>query len=124
MASDNSRKVITFISRRAPYGESNANLCLDMALACAVFAQSVNYVFLEDGVYQLLKGQDAKGINSKTLGKVLETLDLYGIDKVCVDEDSLVQRNIKKSDLLLDAKLVNRNQIAELIAQSNTVFNL
>lgn len=124
MVSDNSRKVITFISRRAPYGESNANLCLDMALACAVFAQSVNYVFLEDGVYQLLKGQDAEGINSKTLGKVLETLDLYGIDNVCVDEDSLVERNIKKSDLLLDAKLVNRHQIAELIAQSNTVFNL
>ena len=124
MASKNTNKAITFISRRAPYGDSNAQLCLEMALACAVFGQTVSYVFLDDGVYQLLKHQDATAINSKTLGKALETLDLYGIENVCVDADSLSERGIQGSDLVLEVEPVSRTHIAELIDQADTVFNL
>ena len=124
MTSKNTNKAITFISRRAPYGDSNAQLCLEMALACAVFGQTVSYVFLEDGVYQLLKHQDARGIDSKTLGKALETLDLYGIENVCVDADSLSARGIQGSDLVLDVKPVSRTHIAELIDRADAVFNL
>ncbi|MCH2355944.1 MAG: DsrE family protein, partial [Pseudomonadales bacterium] len=106
MASKNTNKAITFISRRAPYGDSNAQLCLEMALACAVFGQTVSYVFLDDGVYQLLKHQDARGIDSKTLGKALETLELYGIENICVDADSLSERGIQGSDLVLEVEPV------------------
>ena len=124
MAGKNTNKAFTFISRRAPYGASNAQLCLAMALACAVFGQTVSYVFLDDGVYQLLKHQDASGIDSKTLGKALETLDLYGIENVCVDADSLSERGIQGSDLVLEVEPVSRTHIAELIDQADTVFNL
>lgn len=124
MASKTTNKAITFISRRAPYGDSNAQLCLEMALACAVFGQTVSYVFLADGVYQLLKHQDARGIDSKTLGKALETLELYGIENVCVDADSLSERGIQDSELVLDVKPVSRAHIVELIDQADTVFNL
>jgi len=124
MASKNTNKVITFISRRAPYGDSNAQLCLEMALACAVFGQTVSYVFLDDGVYQLLKHQDARGIDSKTLGKALETLELYGIENICVDADSLSERGIQGSDLVLEVEPVSRTHIAELIHQADSVFNL
>ena len=115
MASKTTNKAITFISRRAPYGDSNAQLCLEMALACAVFGQTVSYVFLADGVYQLLKHQDARGI---------ETLELYGIENVCVDADSLSERGIQDSELVLDVKPVSRAHIVELIDQADTVFNL
>ncbi len=124
MASKNTNKAITFISRRAPYGDSNAQLCLEMALACAVFGQTVSYVFLDDGVYQLLKHQDARGIDSKTLGKALETLELYGIENICVDSESLSERGIQGSDLVLEVEPVSRTHIAELIDQADTVFNL
>lgn len=118
------KKSITFISRAAPYGSNNSQLCLDMALACAVFEQNVNYVFLDDGVYQLLSAQDATAIDSKTLVNALETLELYGIKNVCVDEDSLNQRNLDPKDLLTDIKLVSRQDIASLVNESDCVFNL
>ncbi len=118
------KKRITFISRAAPYGRDKAALCLDMALACAVFEQQVNYVFLEDGVYQLLKGQDATAINSKTLGNALETLELYGIDNICVDQKSLQQRGLSEADILAGIQLIDRESISELIKASDTVFNL
>lgn len=118
------KKSITFISRAAPYGRNNSQLCLDMALACAVFEQNVNYVFLDDGVYQLVGGQNATTIDSKTLANTLETLGLYGIENVCVDEDSLNRRNLNARDLLSDIKLINRQGITSLINESDCVFNL
>ncbi|NQV70222.1 MAG: sulfurtransferase complex subunit TusC [Pseudohongiella sp.] len=118
------KKSITFISRSAPYGRDNSQLCLEMALACAVFEQNVNYVFLDDGVYQLVGAQNASAIDAKTLGNALETLELYGIENICVDEDSLNQRNLMAKDLLGEFKLVNRSLITALIRQSDCVFNL
>lgn len=119
-----SKQIITFISRSAPYGRHNPQLCLDMALACAVFEQRVNYLFLDDGVYQLLKHQNAEGIGAKTLGNALETLELYGIDNVLVDADSLKARALTSSDLLLPAQPVSRAEISALLQESDTVFNL
>ena len=103
------KKNITFISRAAPYGQDKANLCLDMALASAVFEQNINYVFLEDGVYQLLKGQDATTIQSKTLGNALETLELYGIENIYVDQSSLEKRGFSETDILSGASIISKD---------------
>ncbi|MBL6905993.1 MAG: sulfurtransferase complex subunit TusC [Pseudomonadales bacterium] len=115
---------ITFISRAAPYGQNKANLCLDMALASAVFEQDVNYIFFGDGVYQILKGQDGSAIESKTLGNALETLVLYGIEKIYADSQSLQEREISESELLSGMQIVNSESIAQIIESSDAVFNL
>ena len=115
---------ITFISRSAPYGNNRANLCLDMALACAVFEQDVNYVFLDDGIYQLLKGQDGAAIQNKTLGNALETLALYGIENVYVDQQSLKVQGIVAAELLPSMQLIENDAVSKLIENSDTVFNL
>ena len=115
---------ITFISRNAPYGRNRANLCLDMALACAVYEQDVNYVFLDDGVYQLLKGQDGAAILNKTLGNALETLALYGIENAYADQQSLKKRGIDIAALLPGMQLIESDTISKLIENSDTVFNL
>tara|TARA_B110000858_G_C17810161_1_gene480744 strand:+ start:12613 stop:13002 length:390 start_codon:yes stop_codon:yes gene_type:complete len=119
-----SKSRITFISRSAPYGSNRANLCLDIALASAVFEQDVSYVFLDDGVYQILKGQDGTAINSKTLGNALETLGLYGIESVFADQQSLKRRGIDKTELLSDIQLIDSGALSKLIESSDTVFNL
>ncbi|PCJ26070.1 MAG: sulfurtransferase complex subunit TusC [SAR86 cluster bacterium] len=118
------KKSIAFITRAAPYGRGNSKLCLEMALACAVFEQEVNYIFLDDGVYQLLRNQNASDIDSNSLGDTLEALELYGIENVCVDENSLRKRNLKAEDLLDNIKLVDQNTISSLLTQSDCVFNL
>ena len=105
---------IAFISRSAPYGQNRAKLCLDMALASAVFEQDVSYVFMGDGVYQLLKGQDGAAIGSKTLGNALETLSLYGIDSVYAERRSLEKRGIDAADLfffVLDTLQILRTRL-------------
>jgi tRNA 2-thiouridine synthesizing protein C len=95
-----------------------------MALASAVFEQGVNYVFLDDGVYQLLKGQDGAAIENKTLGNALETLALYGIENVYADQQSLKKRGIDKAELLPSMQFIDSDAVSKLIESSNTVFNL
>ncbi len=97
-------------------------MCLDAALATAVFEQIVNYVFLDDGVYQLLKEQNADAIYSRTLSNALETLELYGIQKVYVDTDSLSARHLSREDLILPAKEISAKAIADMIHKSGHVF--
>ena len=118
------KSCITFISRSAPYGSNRANLCLDMALACAVFEQDVNYVFLDDGIYQLLKGQDGAAIQNKTLGSALETLALYSLENVYVDQQSLKERDIDAAELLPSIKLIENDALSRLIKNADLVFNL
>lgn len=118
----NPKHIFTFVSRTAPYGSSKPQLCLDAALATAVFEQSVNYVFLNDGVFQLLKDQNADPIQSKTISNALETLELYGVEKVFVDKGSLEQRQLSASDLILPAELVNSAAISDMIHKSDHVF--
>lgn len=120
----NSSKTISVISRQAPYGSYRAHQCLDIALAAAVFEQTVNYIFIGDGVYQLLGNQNATSIQSKTLVNALETLDLYGIESVYVDSQSLAERNLTQNDLSLASNIVSRDEIAKIVQSSNSVFNL
>lgn len=114
----------TFISRTAPYGSNRAHLCLDAALAAAVFEQHVNYLFMDDGVYQLLANQDAEGISSKTLGRILETLDLYGIEDVLVLDSSLAERQLEATDLLMPVRVIEQAEAADLLTRSGCVINL
>ena len=117
-------KTFTFVSRTAPYGSQRPRLCLDAALATAVFEQQVNYMFIDDGVYQLLKNQNAEGIRSKTLGNALETLALYGIENVLVDRSSLAERGLTPADLLREVTECNNDEIAKVLQRSDYVFNL
>ena len=124
MSEINSSKTVSIISRQAPYGSNRAQQSLDIALAAAVFEQTVNYIFMGDGVYQLLGNQNATSIQSKTLVNALKTLDLYGIESIFVDSQSLRERNLIPKDLSLKASIVSRDEIAIIVRASNSVFNL
>ena len=124
MSEINSSKTVSIISRQAPYGSNRAHQSLDIALAAAVFEQTVNYIFMGDGVYQLLGNQNATSIQSKTLVNALETLDLYGIESIFVDSQSLRERNLTPKDLSLKTSIASRDEIAIIVRASDSVFNL
>ena len=118
------KKSLTLVSRSAPYGTENAQVCLDVVLAGSVFDQQVNYLFLGDGVYQLLNSQQASSIDCKNLAGAFEALELYGVDQVYVDELSLQQRGLNVDDLVLAVKPLNDDQLRVLIRTSDLVLSL
>ena len=117
-------KSITFISRHAPYGSDNAQVCLELVLAHAVYEQTINYLVLDDGVYQLLGSQRPDAISNKCLAAHLQALELYGVERVYVDRQSLEQRNLSVSDLILTADVLDSHQVSTLIRAADVVFSL
>jgi len=117
-------KTLTFITRQAPYGSSKPKACLDMVLSATVFEQSINYVFMDDGVYQLVKDQQTSGIPAKNLSAALTALNLYGVEQVYVDRTSLKDRDLSADDLLIPVELCDANRIKQMIQSSDMVFAL
>ena len=117
-------KTLSFISRKAPYGESYAQACLDMVLSASVFEQKVNYIFMDDGVYQLIKDQNPAPIECKSVVSVISTLELYGVENLYVETESLSKRGLTESDLAVKVTTVSSGEISSFIEQSDMVFNL
>ncbi len=121
---DTPKREITIITRHAPYGKDNAFACVDMVLAFAVFEQAVNYLFLGDGVFQLLRDQEAKSIDQKTIAAALSAIELYGVKNIYVDSKSMTDRGVSAEGLILPVSLLDELQTAQLVATSHCVFNL
>tara|TARA_B100000929_G_scaffold153529_1_gene121403 strand:+ start:780 stop:1166 length:387 start_codon:yes stop_codon:yes gene_type:complete len=124
MQNNDPQNIFTFISRSAPYGSNRPQLCLDIALTVTVFGQDVNLVFWGDGVLQLIKGQAPEAISSKSISSTLETLELYGIKDIYVDEAAMNKHKLKPSDLVIEAKPSGKEALLTIIERSSSVFNL
>lgn len=111
------------VCRRPPYGESYAREALDVALAAAAFDQPVAFLFLGDGIAQLLRAQDSVAIAEKSLEKQLAALPLYDIDTIYVDAAALRERGFTLDDLSLPAQALADDAIATLIRQHDIVLN-
>jgi tRNA 2-thiouridine synthesizing protein C len=117
-------KTLTFLARSGPHGSSKPKALLDMVLSAAVFEQKINYIFIDDGVYQLLPDQDPSRLAAKNVSAALPALELYGVDKVYVDTDSLQKRGLAARQLLVPAQPCHADEIKTLIADSDMVFSL
>ena len=58
-------KKFMYVNRKAPYGTIYALESLEVVLIGAAFDQDVSLAFMDDGVFQLAKGQKTEGIGMK-----------------------------------------------------------
>ena len=89
-----------YVNRRMPYGTIYALEALEVVLITAAFEQDVSLAFIDDGVYQLKKGQDTKGIGMKNFSPTYNALGDYDIHKIYVEQESLEERGMSVADLL------------------------
>ncbi len=111
-----------FVNRKAPYGSVYALEGLEVVLISAAFDQDVSLAFLDDGVYQLVRGQDTKGIETKNFSPTYRALEDYDIDKLYVERESLESRGLTPEDLLVPVKVVSAAELAKLMDESDVVI--
>jgi tRNA 2-thiouridine synthesizing protein C len=130
-------KKFMYINRRAPYGTIYAWESLEVVLIGAAFEQDVSLAFLDDGVFQLTKGQDTTGIGMKNFSPTYSALGDYEVTKIYVEKESLEERGLTLDDLQHlvwedededyaekdSIRLVSRAELAEVIAASDVLFN-
>ncbi|MBC8211177.1 MAG: sulfurtransferase complex subunit TusC [Gammaproteobacteria bacterium] len=130
-------KKFVYINRKAPYGTVYALESLEVVLIGAAFEQEVQLVFVDDGVYQLTKGQSTEGVGMKNFSKTYAALGDYDVNQIYVDEQSLKERGLSMDDLQAltyededddwaeksSMQLVNREQLAALIGDADVLLN-
>ncbi|MCP5073153.1 MAG: sulfurtransferase complex subunit TusC [Rhodobacteraceae bacterium] len=92
-------KKFLYVNRKAPYGTIYALESLEVVLIGAAFDQDVSLAFLDDGVFQLTKGQDTKDIGVKNFSPTFRALGDYDVTKLYVEAESLAERGLTADDL-------------------------
>jgi len=130
-------KKFMYANRRAPYGTIYAWESLEVVLIGAAFDQDVSLAFLDDGVYQLVKGQDTSGVGMKNFSSTYKALGDYDVNKLYVEKESLEERGLTLEDLMPltyedenddwaekdSIRLVSRAEMADIMDEQDVIFS-
>ncbi len=131
------KKKFMFVNRKAPYGTIYALEALEVVLISAAFEQNVSLAFLDDGVYQLMKGQNTTGIGMKNFSPTYKALGDYEVRSLYVEQESLDERGLTPDDLMEIVyedededyaekpliRVVSRSELSEVMAQQDVLLN-
>lgn len=116
-------KKFMFVNRKAPYGTIYALEGLEVVLISAAFDQDVSMAFLDDGVYELVKGQHTKAIDVKNFSPTYRALEGYDIEKLYVEKESLESRGLTAASLVVPVEVVSAAQMAALMESQDVVIS-
>ncbi len=130
-------KKFMYINRTAPHGSIYAQEGLEVALIGAAFDQDVSMAFIDDGVFQIKNGQDTSATGMKNFSPAWRALGDYDITRLYVEKESLEARGLSVYDLMPltwededddyiekpSIRVVDSNELAQLIAEQDAIFN-
>ncbi|MET0104359.1 MAG: sulfurtransferase complex subunit TusC [Sedimenticola sp.] len=130
-------KKLMYLNRRAPYGTIYAWESLEVVLIGAAFEQDVSLAFVDDGVYQIVQGQDTAEVGMKNFSPTYSALGDYEVTKLYVEKESLEERGLTIDDLMPltwededddwaekdSIRLVSREELAQVMAGQDVVFS-
>jgi tRNA 2-thiouridine synthesizing protein C len=126
------RKKLLYLYRRAPHGTIYAWETLQTVLVGAAFEQEVSLLFVDDGVYQLLKGSDTQATGMKNFMPIYRVLGDYEVQRLYVDQNSLAERGLTATDLCVVenpdtgenlVEICNTQHISALLAATDVTFS-
>lgn len=110
------------ISRSSPYGSHLARAGIDLALTAAAFEQKVTMVFMDEGVLQVLEGQDTGNSGIKNVGRMIPALALYDVEKICVDQDSAQRFGVTEESLPEGVEFLSSGSLKTLLESADQVM--
>ena len=130
-------KKFLYVNRKAPYGTIYALESLEVVLIGAAFDQDVSLAFLDDGVFQLTRGQNTEEIGVKNFSPTFRALGDYDVTKLYVEKESLEERGLSEDDLQEivyededddweekpSIRIVSRAEMADIMADQDVVLS-
>ena len=116
-------KKFLYVNRKAPYGTIYALESLEVVLIGAAFEQDVSVAFVGDGVYQLTKGQDTKGLEMKNFSPTYRALEDYDVTKLYVEGEALRTRGLSESDLVVPVEVVSAQRLTEIMEGQDVILS-
>ena len=116
-------KKFLYVNRKAPYGTIYALESLEVVLIGAAFDQDVSVAFLGDGVYQLVKGGDTKGVEMKNFPPTYRALDDFDVNKLYVEQEAMQARGLVEADLVVPVEVVSAERMAEIMESQDVILS-
>ena len=115
---------LAFLFRTAPHGNAISREGLDALLAATAFCdeEEIGIFFVDDGVLNLLDGQNPELLLQKDFIRTFKLLDLYDIKQRFVCADSLDQYNLQTEQLIISAEKIDRTSLINKLRQAEKVF--
>jgi len=115
-------KKVLFVVKSPPYGNVLASECFRMATALIAMDVLPQILFIDDGVYCLVREHkpETAGLNSfsERLKTLADLVELY------VEESSLQKRNLGQADLDVNynLKMISKEEVTGLFLENETVI--
>ena len=130
-------KKFLYVNRKAPYGTIYALESLEVVLIGAAFDQDVSLAFVDDGVFQIAKGQKTTEIGMKNFSPTYSALGDYEVTKIYVEKESLEERGLTPENLLHltyededddyaekdSIRFVSRAELSDIMDQQDVVLS-
>ena len=115
---------LAFLFRTAPHGNTSSREGLDALLAATAFCdeEEIGVFFVDDGVLNLLDGQNPQLLLQKDFIRTFKLLDLYDIEQRFICADSLDQYNLQTEQLIISAEKIDRTSLINKLSQAEKVF--
>lgn len=96
---------------------------LELLLALAAFEQAPKVLLMGQGIHYANKFQQAKKTNGKSPSKVMSALPMYDCDEILIRKDDLIEQGLEATDLQDFCRLIDNQDIKQLINQSKHCVN-
>ncbi|PCJ22277.1 MAG: sulfurtransferase complex subunit TusC [Gammaproteobacteria bacterium] len=116
-------KKILVVNRKSPYGSLRSREAIDTLLVASAYGVDVSALYLDDGVFQLVKSQHPEQIQSKNIAKMVSAFEMYDLKNIYVDEQSIAYRGLQAQDFVTPVKVLNTDQIKSLLHQQDQILS-
>ena len=118
-----SERPVLLLFRRPPYGTVFPAEGLRMAEALLAFQLPVKAVFLEDGIFNLVKGQGNATLAFGDLGAAFAGLIATGLKELLVVQEDLSARRVKIEDLVdAPVRAIRVTELRALVDEAKVVM--
>ena len=128
------KKKFMFVNRKAPYGSIYALEILEMVLISAAFEQHAVIAFIDDGVFQIKKGQAAKILGMKNFSPTYGVIEMEKEDadedddldmvwRIVVEEESMKSRGLTPDDFVIDVEVLGTDELSTLMDEQDVVMS-
>ena len=105
---------VAVLLRKAPYGRVYTAEAFRTIMGIAVFEMDICVVFMDDGVYTLIKNQNPEKLNMKPLGDGFPMLKDFNVNRFIVHDQSLKERGLNPDDLVMEVEIASGAEIASI----------
>jgi tRNA 2-thiouridine synthesizing protein C len=114
---------VAVLMRKAPYGSVYTAEGFRSVMGIGVFEMGAVLIFVEDGVYALVKDQNPEQLDMQPLGDGFPMLPEFGVNGFYVHQPSLEERGLSVDDLVMKVQLIDNAGLAKLLAEYGAVLS-